>query len=147
MGSRTTLATVTTPVSKVGTGGIGMLIAGIGQLVQYAIAHGGELVSHIQQGIGHVVNQVNQTLGAWGIGPHATPPAAAPEPAQPAVAEPSGGDACPSAPADSAPQPVAQNVTAQASQEPVYDYPKEKTAATQAAPAVKGIVRTGGQWT
>ena len=131
----------------VGTGGIGMLIAGIGQLVQYAIAHGGELVSHIQQGIGHVVNQVNQTLGAWGIGPHATPPAAAPEPAQPAVAEPSGGDACPSAPADSAPQPVAQNVTAQASQEPVYDYPKEKTAATQAAPAVKGIVRTGGQWT
>ncbi len=110
----------------VGTGGIGMLIAGIGQLVQYAIAHGGELVSHIQQGIGHVVNQVNHTLGAWGIGPHAAPPAAAPEPAQPAVA---------------------QNVTAQASQEPVYDYPKEKTAATQAAPAVKGIVRTGGQWT
>lgn len=131
----------------VGTGGIGMLIAGIGQLVQYAIAHGGELVSHIQQGIGHVVNQVNQTLEAWGIGPHAAPAVAAAEPIQAPAAEHSGVDICPSAPADSAPQPVAQNVTAQATQEPVYDYPKEKTAAAQAAPAVKGIVRTGGQWT
>ena len=131
----------------VGTGGIGMLSAGIGQLVQYAIAHGGELVSHIQQGIGHVVNQVNQTLEAWGIGPHAAPAVAAAEPIQAPAAEHSGVDICPSAPADSAPQPVAQNVTAQATQEPLYDYPKEKTAAAQAAPAVKGIVRTGGQWT
>ena len=103
--------------------------------------------SHIQQGIGHVVNQVNQTLGTWGIGPHAAPAVAAAEPIQAPAAEHSGVDICPSAPADSAPQPVAKNVTAQATQEPVYDHPKEKTAAAQAAPAVKGIVRTGGQWT